>query len=138
MNVLPEWRAREVAIGVCAPSAKYAVVARPYHMDGPVSLYQGDCAEVLRQLAPESIDTCLTSPPYWNLRDYGHDGQIGQEETPQQYADRMVAVFRELRRVLKGTGTVWLNIGDAYNHIGHVPYRSGWQRPKQLCLVRSE
>jgi DNA modification methylase len=86
-------------------------------------------------LPAESFDTCLTSPPYWNLRDYGHEGQVGQEETPQQYADRMVAIFREVRRVLKDTGTVWLNIGDAYNHVGHVPFRSGWQRPKQLCLV---
>ena len=50
-------------------------------------------------------------------------------------ADRLVAVFRQVRRVLKDTGTVWLNVGDAYNHVGHVPYRSGWQRPKQLCLV---
>jgi len=116
-------------------SEKYAVVARPFHIDGHVSLYQGNCEHVLRQLTPQSVDTCLTSPPYWNLRDYGNDGQLGQEETPQQYADRLVAVFREVRQVLKETGTVWLNVGDAYNHIGHVPYRSGWQRPKQLCLV---
>lgn len=111
------------------------MVARPFHIDEHVSLYEGDCEHVMRQLAPEAIDTCLTSPPYWNLRDYGHDGQVGQEETPQQYADRLVSVFREVRRVLRDTGTVWLNVGDAYNHIGHVPYRSGWQRPKQLCLV---
>ena len=68
---------------------------------------------------------------YWKKRDYGHEDQIGQEETPQQYADRLVVVFREVRRVLKETGTVWLNVGDAYNHVGHVPFRSGWQRPWQ-------
>jgi DNA modification methylase len=120
---------------VGAPGRKFAVVARPFHMDEHVSLYQGDCEHVMRQLAPESVNTCLTSPPYWSLRDYGNHAQIGQEETPQQYADRLVSVFREVRRVLKDTGTVWLNVGDVYNHVGHVPYRSGWQRPKQLCLV---
>lgn len=120
---------------VGASSKNYAVVAGPYQSDEHVSLYQGDCEHVMRQWAPESIHTCLTSPPYWSLRDYGTEGQIGREETPQQYADRLVSAFREVRRVLKDTGTAWLNIGDVYNHVGHVPYRSGWQRPKQLCLV---
>jgi DNA modification methylase len=116
-------------------SKKQTVSAKPFHEDEFVSLYQGECEHVLKQLPAECIDTCLTSPPYWNLRDYGHEGQVGQEETPQEYADRLVAIFGQVRRVLKETGTVWLNVGDAYNHIGHVPYRSGWQRPKQLCLV---
>ncbi len=113
----------------------YAVVARPFAITRDVSLYQGDALKVLRILNPQSVDTCVTSPPYWSLRDYGAEGQIGLEQTPQEYADRLVAVFREVRRVLRDTGTVWLNIGDVYNHIGHVPYRAGWQRPKQLCLV---
>lgn len=120
---------------MAALSKKFAVVARPFRMDEHVSLYQGECESVMRQLAAESVDTCLTSPPYWSLRDYGDEAQIGQEETPQKYADRIVSVFREVRRVLKDTGTVWLNVGDVYNHIGHVPYRSGWQRPKQFCLI---
>lgn len=116
-------------------SSKQPAPLRPFYEDGSVSLYQGACEHVLKQLPAESLDTCLTSPPYWNLSDYGHEGQVGQEETPQQYADRLVGIFREVRRTLRDTGTVWLNVGDAYNHVGHVPYRSGWQRPKQLCLV---
>jgi DNA modification methylase len=117
------------------PKNGYAVVVQPFSITADASLYQGDALKALRVLAPQSVDTCVTSPPYWGLRDYGDPEQIGQEQTPQEYAERLVAVFREVRRVLRDTGTVWLNVGDAYNHVGHVPYRSGWQRPKQLCLI---
>ncbi len=106
-----------------------------YHHDDTVTLFAGDCLQALRQLPDGCVDTCVTSPPYWSLRDYEAEGQIGRERSPQEYADRLVAVFREVRRVLRGRGTVWLNIGDVYNHTGHVPFRSGWQRPKQLTLV---
>jgi DNA modification methylase len=78
------------------------------------TLYVGDALEVLRGLAPETIQTCVTSPPYWGLRDYGVDGQIGQEPTPDAYAETLVGVFREVRRVLRDDGTVWLNLGDSY------------------------
>ena len=61
-----------------------------------------------------SVQTCVTSPPYWGLRDYGHDGQIGLESTPEAYVERMVEVFREVRRVLRDDGTLWLNLGDSY------------------------
>ena len=61
-----------------------------------------------------SVQTCITSPPYWGLRDYGHDGQIGLESTPEAYVERMVEVFREVRRVLRDDGTLWLNLGDSY------------------------
>jgi DNA modification methylase len=136
MNVPSEGRHGRSKPAVDASSGKKAVVGGPFHIDEHVTLYQGDCEYVMRQqVVPESIDTCVTSPPYWNLRDYDHDGQIGQEETPQKYADRLVSVFREVRRVLKDSGTVWLNVGDAYNSVGYVPHRSGWQRRKQLCLV---
>jgi|SRR5579884_3169595 len=108
---------------------------RPYYQDDAVTLYQGDCLSVLAHLPEGSLDTCLTSPPYWSQRDYGVEGRIGLEESPIAYTDRLVRVFREVRRVLAEEGTVWLNIGDAYNDIGHVPFRSGWQRPKQLALV---
>lgn len=74
----------------------------------------GDALEWLRQLPDNSVNTCVTSPPYWGLRDYGIDGQIGVEETPEAYVERMVEVFREVRRVLRDDGTLWLNLGDSY------------------------
>jgi DNA modification methylase len=75
----------------------------------------GDCREQLRTLEWDSVQTCVTSPPYWGLRDYGHDGQLGLEETPDAYVAAMVEVFREVRRVLKPDGTLWLNLGDSYS-----------------------
>ena len=74
----------------------------------------GDCREVLPTLEAGSVQTCVTSPPYWGLRDYGVAGQLGLESTPQEYVEKMVAVFREVRRVLKDDGTVFLNLGDSY------------------------
>ena len=62
----------------------------------------------------ESVRTCITSPPYWGLRDYGEDGQLGLEETPQAYVQNLVEVFGEVRRVLTEDGTLWLNLGDSY------------------------
>ena len=78
----------------------------------------GDCVAGLRTLPDASVHCCVTSPPYWGLRDYGHDGQIGLEETPEVYVGRMVEVFREVRRVLRDDGTLWLNLGDSYNNAG--------------------
>lgn len=75
---------------------------------------QGDCLEVLKTMPSESVQTCVTSPPYFGLRDYGVEGQIGLEETPQAYVAKMVEVFEEVRRVLKPDGTLWLNLGDSY------------------------
>ena len=77
-------------------------------------IYQGDALEVLKTLPDEIVNCCVTSPPYYGLRDYGVDGQIGLEETPEQYVERLVEVFREVRRVLKKDGTLWLNLGDSY------------------------
>ena len=74
----------------------------------------GDCIEGLRTLPDAIVHCCVTSPPYWGLRDYGHDGQIGLEATPEAYVARMVEVFREVRRVLRDDGTLWLNLGDSY------------------------
>ena len=73
-----------------------------------------DALEGLRHLETETCDTCITSPPYYGLRDYGVEGQIGIEKTPEQYINRLVEVFSEVRRVLKPDGTLWLNIGDSY------------------------
>ena len=77
-------------------------------------LYQGDALETLKQMEDESIHCCVTSPPYWGLRDYGVDGQLGLEPTPDEYVAKMVEVFREVKRVLKPEGTLWLNLGDTY------------------------
>ncbi len=73
-----------------------------------------DVLDGLRSLEAESVQCCVTSPPYWGLRDYGTDGQIGLEATPEEYVSRLVGVFREVRRVLRLNGTLWLNLGDSY------------------------
>lgn len=79
-----------------------------------VQILQGDCRQTLKTLPDSSVHCCVTSPPYFGLRDYGHDGQIGLEETPEAFVAEMVAVFREVRRVLRDDGTLWLNLGDSY------------------------
>lgn len=78
-------------------------------------LLVGDCLGSLRMLSTGSVHTCVTSPPYFGLRDYGHDGQIGLEETPAQFVAKLVEVFAEVQRVLRDDGTLWLNLGDSYN-----------------------
>jgi DNA modification methylase len=77
-------------------------------------ILQGDCKEKLKELESQSINTCVTSPPYWGLRDYGVDGQLGLETTPEEYVQKLVEVFREVWRVLRDDGTLWLNLGDSY------------------------
>lgn len=79
------------------------------------TIINGNSLEVLKSLPDNSIDCCVTSPPYYALRDYGCDGQIGLEETPEKYIESLCDVFSEVRRVLTPKGTLWLNIGDSYN-----------------------
>lgn len=86
-------------------------------------LLVGDCIESLKTLSEQSIHTCVTSPPYYALRDYGVDGQIGLEETPEAFIQKLVDVFREVRRVLRDDGTLWVNIGDS------------WSKNKQLMGI---
>ena len=96
----------------------------------------GDCRETMRRWASEGVkvQTCVTSPPYFGLRDYGHDGQIGLEQTPEEYIAAMVEVFRCVRDVLSDDGTLWLNIGDSYNAAGRtghgtrIGYKQGTNR----------
>ncbi len=83
-------------------------------MTSPVQILVGDCLETLRTLPDSSVRCCVTSPPYWALRDYGVAGQIGLEATLWDYLEKMVAVFREVRRVLTDDGTAWVNLGDCY------------------------
>ena len=85
-----------------------------------IKILHGDCKEKLQSLCSNSINTCITSPPYWGLRDYGVDGQLGLEETPEEFVDNLVQVFREVKRVLRDDGTVWLNLGDSYASRGKV------------------
>jgi DNA modification methylase len=97
-----------------------------------VNIIVGDCLESLRGLDEKTVQTCVTSPPYYGLRDYGVDGQVGLEQTPEEYVAKLVAVFSEVRRVLKGDGTLWLNLGDSYaaSQTGH----GQTMRPKSRSL----
>lgn len=79
-----------------------------------VDILVGDCRETLRSLPDQSIHCCVTSPPYFGLRDYDAEGQFGLEPTPAEYVEGLVALFREVRRVLRDDGTLWLNLGDSY------------------------
>ena len=81
-------------------------------------IIQGDSLTILKSWPDEFVDCVVTSPPYWGLRDYGIEGQLGLEKTPDEYVSKMVEVFREVRRVLKPEGTCWVNLGDSYAHSG--------------------
>ena len=97
---------------------------------GVFRIHVGDCIEAMASMRPESARCCVTSPPYFGLRDYGHDGQIGLEETPDAFVQKMVEVFREVRRVLTPDGTLWLNLGDSYaaNRPYQVPSTKGGKK----------
>lgn len=86
-----------------------------------ITILQGDVREQLAKLPDASVQCCVTSPPYWGLRDYGVEGQIGLEPTPEAYAAKMVEVFREVRRVLREDGVCFLNLGDSYAGSGKGP-----------------
>jgi site-specific DNA-methyltransferase (cytosine-N4-specific) len=111
----------------------------PYWADETCSLYLGDALTVLREMPDASADCCVTSPPYFSLRDYRIAGQIGQEDSPGAYVERLREVFAEVHRVLADDGTLWLNVGDSY-YSGRgnpgpnaadpkQPARRGWVRP---------
>lgn len=85
-----------------------------YYSSNGITLYLGHCLRILRALADKSVNCCVTSPPYWGLRDYGIPEQIGLEPTPTEYIQQMILIFREVRRVLRDDGTLWLNLGDSY------------------------
>jgi DNA modification methylase len=77
-------------------------------------IYNENCLETMAKMPDNFIVCCVTSPPYYGLRDYGHPDQIGLESTPELYVEKMVQVFSEVKRVLKSEGTLWLNLGDSY------------------------
>jgi len=106
-----------------------------HYSDDQVTLHHGDSLKVLSTLPDASVDSCVTSPPYFGLRDYGEPGQYGLEKTPAEYVETMRALFAEVRRVLADVGTLWLNLGDSYSAggqgnggkhgtIGSVPQQS--------------
>lgn len=103
-----------------------------------VSILIGDCREKLRELPDQSVHCCVTSPPYFGLRDYGCEGQMGLEPTPDQFVAGMVAVFQEVRRVLRDDGTLWLNIGDSYAGSGKGGNPEGSPHKKQATNRGSE
>jgi DNA modification methylase len=98
-------------------------VRQPYWTNNSSTLYQGDALEVLAEMPSRSVDCIVTSPPYYGLRDYGVEGQYGQEATPTAYVERLRSAFAEARRVLAEDGTLWLNIGDCY-----AANSDGWAR----------
>jgi DNA modification methylase len=139
-----------------------------YNLDKIINrVFTSDCLKFMRRLPDRCIDFCMTSPPYWSLRDYGIKEQIGLENTPEEYIEKLVIVFRELKRILKDTGSLYLNLGDTYigsacgyrqkgevkNTIAKTPPRyisnkqkppslisvdkSTWKKPKQLALIPS-
>ena len=91
-----------------------------------IKILQGNCLEVLKDLPGQSVNTCITSPPYWGLRDYGQDNQLGLEKTPEEFVENLVKVFKEVKRVLRDDGTVWLNLGDSFSkekQLHGIPWR---------------
>lgn len=90
-----------------------------------ITILTGCCLTLLQSLPDQSVHTCVTSPPYWGLRDYQQVGQLGLEPTPAEYMSNMVAVFREVKRVLRDDGTLWLNLGDSYAGSGRGGYVGG-------------
>ena len=92
-------------------------------------IIQGDALAILKTLPAESVDCMITSPPYWGLRDYGAKGQLGLEKTPEKYVANLVAVFSEIKRMLKKEGTAWLNLGDSYAGSGRGRDADGTWNP---------
>lgn len=103
-------------------------------------IIEGNCLKVLKTFESDTVDCCITSPPYWNLRDYEHPYQLGVEKTPEEYIENLVIIFQELKRVLKDTGTFWLNLGDTYknkNLLG-IPWRTALALQQDGWNLRSD
>lgn len=105
----------------------------------PYRIILGDCIDGMQTLPNQSVQTVVTSPPYYGLRDYGMDGQIGLEQTPDAYVEKMVSVFGEVKRILRDDGTVWLNLGDSYagnNSQASNNGRAGYGTPREKIVHR--
>ncbi len=110
------------------------------HESESASVLVGDCVTRMREIPDSAIRCCVTSPPYYGLRDYGVEGQIGVEKTPEEYVARLVEVFREVRRVLAPDGTLWLNLGDSYRdkQLLGIPWRTALALQTDGWILRSE
>lgn len=108
---------------------------KPYYEHAGITIFHGDCQEVLPTLGAGSVHCVVTSPPYWGLRDYGVSGQLGLEPIPAAYVSRMVEVFQAVRRVLRDDGTLWLNLGDSYASQGGCGEQgqAGQMADRQAC-----
>ncbi len=104
----------------------------PHEVSEKSLVYLGDAHEALKQLPSDYVQTAVTSPPYWGLRDYGLEGQIGSEDRLEDYIEHLVQVFSELRRVPKTDGTLWLNLGDSYTSGGRK-----WRAPDKKNPARA-
>ena len=111
-------------------------MSAPYYEDDMVTLHHGDAETVAATLEPRSVQTIVTSPPYYGLRDYGVEGQLGAESSVQEYVDRMVALFRSLRDVLADDGTLWINLGDSYS--ASISGTGGYSEKSTLSGYTSE
>lgn len=110
---------------------------QPFKIDGSI-IFEGDSLHILTRLPSESVQCIVTSPPYWGLRDYGIEGQIGLEESLHQFLNKLVAIFSEVKRVLKPDGVLWLNIGDGYTS-GNRGYRAPDKKnPARAMSVRPD
>lgn len=146
----PLLKRRQASVGLHTPAPQIG----PYFSSSLINLYLGDAASILSTLEDSSVDCIVTSPPYYGQRDYGIGGQLGLEEHPQLYIDKLVAVFHQAYRVLKNTGSLWVNIGDTYwsgkgrshgqdlkqkhRRFARPQDRTGerpWCAPKQLLLI---
>ncbi len=110
----------------------------PYYQDNNCKVYHGSVFDILPKLPDRSVNCCVTSPPYWGLRDYGESDQIGLENTPELYISTMVAVFAVIKRILKDDGTIWVNIGDSYAGSGKGPGKSINQEQHHLEHIHSK
>jgi len=106
-----------------------------------IKIIQGNCLDKLKELPDQSINTCITSPPYWGLRDYGEDKQLGLEDTPEEFVANLVEVFREVKRVLRDDGTVWLNLGDSFlsnKQLGCIPFKVAIALQQDNWILRQD
>jgi len=107
-----------------------------------IEILQGDCVESLKKLEDQSINTCITSPPYYNLRNYNDESkQLGMENTPEEFVENLVNVFREVKRVLRDDGTVWLNLGDSYGknkQLTGIPWRVAFALQQDGWYLRQD
>ena len=128
-------RAKIISKSTCLMSLSPTIIQQPLlplTASEKSIVYQGDAYQVLKQLPSALCQTAVTSPPYWGLRDYGAQGQIGSEEKLEEYIANLVRVFSELKRVLKPDGTLWLNLGDSYTSGGRK-----WRAPDKKNPARA-